>query len=101
MRNMLTNTYKIYAPCIIIIEVSIHPVLSAFSGVALAHLSMHRKKEMALVINGRVIFYCGSTLSGNTPELEFDLNINNLLFIFKFDIFVLREAVLRQLKNLD
>ena len=51
---MLKNTYKTFSSCRIIREISKHPVISATSEVALAHLLMHRKKEVAPVITGRV-----------------------------------------------
>ena len=51
--NYVEQTYKTYSPCTIIRKISKHPVISATSEVALAHLLIHRKKEVARVINGR------------------------------------------------
>ena len=46
---------KLPHPVELSVIISKHPVLSATSAVACAHLLMHRKQEVAPVINGRVL----------------------------------------------
>ena len=62
MRNMLKNPFKTYSPCRIIHKMSKHPVLSATSEGAFAHLLMRRKKEVAPVITGLASVHSRNTM---------------------------------------